>query len=133
MKKIASVILLALALGGCAQLQIAGQALSLAQKSAANPVTRDDLAKMELAADAVVKVLLTYRRACEAGSADAHCKGNIAAIQVYTRQIPPYMTQLRGFVKNNDQIDAYVVYNQLTTLFTNVKTTATNLGVNIGV
>jgi hypothetical protein len=119
-------------LGGCAELQIAGQALSLAQKTAANPVTKDDLAKVELGADAVVKGLLIYRRACIQGSADAHCRANIATLQQYTRQIPPYVAQLRSFVKTNDQINAGVVYNQLTTLFTNIKSTATQLGVNIG-
>lgn len=132
MRKFFPVLAVVLALGGCAQLQIAGQALSLAEKSATNPVTKDDLAKFEVASNGVVKILLAYRRACEAGSVDTHCKGNIEAVQVYTRQIPPYIQQLRGFVKNNDQINAYVVYNQLVTLFTNAKATAANLGINLG-
>jgi hypothetical protein len=132
MKRILLIITLAVSLAGCAELQIAGQAISLAQKSAANPVTKDDLAKIELISDATIKALLVYRKACLQGSADKNCRANIAAIQQYTRQIPPYRDELRDFVKSNDQISATVVYNELMTLFSNIKTTATKLGVNVG-
>jgi hypothetical protein len=102
-------------------------------KTASNPVTRDDLAKMEVAADGVAKVLLAYKRSCAANAVDKNCRTNVAAIQQYTRQVPPYLMQLRSFVKQNDQINASVVYNQLATLFTNMKATATSLGINLGV
>jgi PBP1b-binding outer membrane lipoprotein LpoB len=133
MKKLFLVIGLALALAGCTELKIAGQAISLAQKTAANPVTKDDLAKVELSADTLVKGLLAYKRACAANAVDKNCRSNVAAIQQYTIQVPPYIAQLRSFVKNDDQINATVAYNELMTLYTNVKATATNLGVNLGV
>lgn len=133
MKRVFLVIALALGLAGCADLQIAGQAISLINKTATNPVTRDDLAKMEVAADGVAKVLLAYKRSCAANAVDKNCRSNVATIQQYTRQVPPYIAQLRSFVKQNDQVNASVVYNQLATLFTNMKTTATNLGINLGV
>jgi hypothetical protein len=137
--KIVAALCAVLALGGCTNFKIAGldlstieQGISLASKSAANPITKDDLAKAELAADTVVKALRLYKQACAQGSVDTNCRSNVAAIQAYTRQIPPYRDQLRSFVKNNDQINAHVVFNQLTALIANVKTTATTLGVNIG-
>jgi hypothetical protein len=66
------------------------------------------------------------------GTADLRCRVNIAAIQKYTRQMPPLITQLRGFVDNNDQVNAVVVYNQLTSLYTNFKSAAAGLGYNVG-
>ena len=45
----------------------------------------------------------------------------------------PLVAQLRGFVDNNDQINATVVYNQLTALYTNAKSIAAAAGVNVGV
>lgn len=133
MRTIILVIALALGVAGCAELRVAGQAISLVNKTATNPVTRDDLAKMEVAADGVAKVLIAYKRACAQGTVDVHCRSNVAAIQQYTRQVPPYIMQLRSFVKQNDQINAAVVYHQLITLFTNMKATAESFGINLGV
>jgi hypothetical protein len=76
--------------------------------------------------------LRAYKKACAAGSADIHCRDNVAQIQVYTRQIRPLVNQLRDFVDHNDQINASVVYNQLTALYANVRAAATSLGVNLG-
>ncbi|HEY6020780.1 MAG TPA: hypothetical protein VIY48_13060, partial [Candidatus Paceibacterota bacterium] len=105
MKKIIPVLLLALSLGACAQLQAITSGISLATKSIANPVTKSDEAKVELALDTAVQALLAYRKACIAGTADTHCKGNIAQIQAYTKQVPALVTQLRTFVDSNDQIN----------------------------
>ena len=132
MKKLASIVLIALWLGGCAQMQAIGTGISLATKTIANPVTRDDEAKVELALDTAIQILKTYKAACIQGNADKNCKANIAQIQAYTRQVPPLVAQLRTFVDNNDQINASVVYNQLTALYVNVKSAAASLGVNLG-
>jgi hypothetical protein len=131
MKKIA-ILMVALALAGCAQLQAISTGITLATKTIANPVTKADEAKAELVGDTAVQALLTYKRACMAGTADKNCRINIAQIQAYTRQIPPLVAQLRTFVDNNDQINASVIFNQLTALYDNVKNTATSLGIPLG-
>lgn len=132
MRKIIFVLTLSLGLAGCAQLQMVTEGISLATKSIANPVTKAEEAQVELALDTAVQALLIYKRACIAGSADKNCKANIAQIQAYTRQVPALVSQLRTFVDNNDQINATVVYNQLTALYTNVKGAAASLGVSLG-
>jgi len=132
MRKIIIAITLSLALGGCAQLQAITQGISLATKSIANPVTRDEEAKVELALDTAVQALQAYKKACIAGTADKNCRSNIAQIQAYTRQVPSLVEQLRNFVDHNDQINATVVYNQLTALYANVKQAAMDLGVSLG-
>lgn len=132
MKKILIIIGLSLSLGACAQLQTLSTGISLATKTITNPVTKNEEAQIELALDAVIDGLRAYKKACIQGTADKNCKINIAQIQVYTRQIKPLVIQLRGFVDNNDQINASVVYNQLTALYTNIKGAALNLGINIG-
>jgi PBP1b-binding outer membrane lipoprotein LpoB len=132
MKKFLIIIGLAFSVAGCAQLQAIGNGVSLATASVTNPVTKTKEAQIELAFDTAIEVLKTYKRACVAGSADVNCKANIRAIQVYTRQVGPMINQLRRFVDTNDQINAIVVYNQLTDLYANFKTAAANVGVNVG-
>lgn len=132
MRKVALALILSLSLGACAQLQAVTSGISLATKTITNPVTKTEEAQVELALDTAVQALLAYRKACIAGTADKNCRTNIAQIQAYTRQIPPLVAQLRSFVDNNDQINASVVYNQLTALYTNLKSAATQLGVNLG-
>lgn len=133
MKKYLAIALVALSLGGCAQLSTITQGISLVTKTVTNPVTREEEAKIELAMDTALQVLLTYRRACIAGNADKNCRANIEMLQPYTKAAVPLIKQLRGFVDNNDQINASVVYNQLTALYVNLKAAATSVGVNVGV
>lgn len=132
MRKIVAVVMLAVALGGCAQLQTVGTGISLITKSVTNPVTENELYQIEASVSIVVKALVTYRRACIAGNADVNCRANIAAIQPYTKEVPIYLAQLRRFVRDNDQVNAATAYNTLTTLLTNAKSTAVRLGVNLG-
>jgi hypothetical protein len=132
MRKIALVLALAAGLGGCATSTAVWQGISLATKTINNPVTKEEEAKIELAMDTALQLLLTYRRACVAGKADANCKANIRSLQPYTRAAVPLLGQLRAFVDSNDQINASVVYNQLTALYVNLKTAANSVGVNVG-
>jgi type IV pilus biogenesis protein CpaD/CtpE len=132
MKRLILALTLSLALAGCAQLEAITGGISLATASVANPVTPTKEGEIELALNSAVQVLITYKRACLAGSADKNCRDNIRQIQAYTRQIKPMVAQLRGFVDTNDQVNAVVVYNQLTTLYTNMKAAAASLGVSIG-
>lgn len=132
MKRAVAMVVLAISLGGCAQLGTIGTGISLVTKSVTNPVTKQEEAQIELAVDAAISVLRGYKKACLAGTADKACRANIAAIQGYTRQMPPLLSQLRGFVDNNDQVNAVVVYNQLTALYGNFKSAAAQLGYNVG-
>lgn len=132
MKKYLAIALVALSLGGCAQLSAVSGGISLITKTVQNPVTEQELYAVEASARILVEALLTYRRACLTGAADKNCRANIEAVQPYTRQIKPLLAQLRGFVRDNDQINAVVVYNQLTQLYTNVKSSAAQLGIPLG-
>jgi hypothetical protein len=132
MKRILLALTLSLSLAGCANLQAITEGISLATKSIANPVTPADEAQVEVAIGAAIDLLKAYKQACAQGTADVHCRANVAQIQAYTIQIKPLIGQLRSFVDNNDQINAAVVYNQLKALYVNVKATATQLGINLG-
>lgn len=132
MKRIVLILALAVALGGCAQMGMVGTGISLVTKSVANPVTKVEETQIELAIDAAIVALRGYKQACIQHTADKNCRANIVAIQRYTRQMPPLIAQLRRFVDTNDQVNAVVVYNQLTELYSNFKTAASGLGYNIG-
>lgn len=132
MRRIFLAAALALSLGGCATIQAITTGVSLATKSIANPVTKSEEAQVELALDTAVQALKVYKRACAAGTADKNCRANVGQIQAYTRQVPALVAQLRGFVDNNDQVNATVVYNQITALYANVKKAASDLGVSLG-
>jgi hypothetical protein len=138
MKKTALVLTLALAipLGGCAEtmakLRNLGSVVSVATKTITNPVTPADLYNIESGFSIALSGLEAYKQSCIKGVAEVTCRDHIAAIQVYTRQLPPMLSQLRGFVRNNDQVNAVVVYNQVVTLINNFRTAAANVGVELG-
>lgn len=132
MKRILVALTVVFALGGCAQLQTLQNVAKFATATITNPVTKEMEAQIELGFDTALQVLLAYRRACIAGTADVHCRRNIEIIQPYTRAAKPLIGQLRTFVDNNDQVNAVVVYNQLVALYGNLKTSAQTAGMNIG-
>lgn len=132
MRKYLAIVLVALSLGGCAQLQAVSGGLSLITKSVTNPVTENELYQIEASLTILVKGLVAYRRACLAGNADKHCRANILAIQPYTKEVEVYLPMLRKFVRENDTLNAANMYNTLTTLYGNAKDTALRLGVNLG-
>ncbi len=76
--------------------------------------------------------LNTWRDTCVRGLIPASCKAQIAAVQVYTRQIPPYLSQLRTFVRTNDQVSAVAIFNNLANLVETIKTQAAAGGAPIG-
>lgn len=132
MRKALASLSIVLVLGGCAQLQTLQNVAKFATATITNPVTKEMEAQIELGFDAGLQVLLAYRRACIAGTADVNCRRNIEVIQPYTRQAKPLIAQLRQFVDTNDQVNAVVVYNQLVTLYGSLKTSAAAVGMNIG-
>lgn len=132
MRKIAAIILLTVSLGGCAALQNFQSAVSIGTASVSNPVTKDRLHKIESAVTLVFVGLNTWKESCAQRLINEGCKAQIAAVQVYTRKIPPYLTQLREFVKNDDQVNAVVVYNNIMKLVDVVKAQAAANNIKVG-
>jgi len=130
-KRIILAITLTLALGGCQFFSKLQTFADLGTASISNPVTRDRLQQIEAGAVLVFTGLNAWRDACEAGTINVSCREQISAVQVYTRQIPPYLTQLRRFVRTNDQVNASVVFNQVVDLIGVVKGRAAENGVVI--
>lgn len=132
MKKLLAVALVTLSLGGCAQLQKLQDVISIGTASVANPVTKTRLNQLEAATTLVFAGLNTWKQSCAQRLINTDCEKQIGAVQVYTRQIPPYLAQLREFVKNDDQVNATVVYNNISKLVTTVKAQAAAANVPMG-
>jgi hypothetical protein len=132
MKRIILVITLSLSLSGCITFSELETAFQLGTASVTNPVTKTRLNQMESAVTIVFAGLNAWKSSCAKGLIPVSCRQQIAQVQIYTRQIPPYLVQLRGFVKANDQINATVVFNSLTSLIGTVKSTAAANGASIG-
>jgi hypothetical protein len=133
MRRIVLALVLSTSLAGCAQLQTASNLLTAATKSYDNPVTEQELYQIEASLRIVVEGLLTYRRACIAGTVDLRCRENIEAIQPYTSQVKPLLKELRSFVRNDDKVNGIVVYKRLANLYNSIVAAATSRGVNLGV
>lgn len=132
MKSLRAAILIGtLALGACAQLKSIETAIQLGTASVTNPVTKDRLYQMENATTLVFAGLEAWKTSCVKQLIPPACRDEIAATQVYTRQIPPYLAQLRTFVKTNDQVSAIVVWNSVLQVISTVKAQAAAGGVTI--
>jgi hypothetical protein len=131
MKRIILALTLSLSLAGCATIQAIQTAVELGTASIANPVTKTRLYQMENAIILVFAGLNTWKKSCAQGLINPDCKAQITEAQVYTRQIPPYLAQLRTFVKTNDQVNATVVFNSIVDLVGTVKAKAAAGGVTI--
>lgn len=132
MRKLLAVCLVTLSLGGCAALQNIQDAVSIGTASYTNPVTPPRLRQIEAGVSLVFTGLNTWKQSCRQGLINQNCQKQIEAVQVYTRKLPPYLTQLREFVKNDDQVNAVVVYNNISKLITTVKAQATAANITIG-
>lgn len=131
MKRLFAAFAITLMLGGCAGTRL-GDVLSIATASITNPVTKERLNQIEATVQIVFVGLNTWKRSCVAGLLNENCKQQILTVQIYTRQIPPYLKDLRRFVKDNDQVNAIVVYNQLTDIISRVRSEAAAGGQNLG-
>lgn len=133
MKRLLLVVAIALTMGGCAQIEKAGNVIAAVTKSYTNPVTRADLDNAEGGVQLIFAGLNTYKRACVQGIADRNCRANVAAIQVYTRKVPPILKELRRAVDSGDQVSAISVYNGLMTIIRDIRNEAYIRDVKIGV
>lgn len=125
MKKLILSIALALSLGACTTLNVITTGVS-------NPVTKEVLYATENSAIVVFAALGAYKKSCVAGVIAANCKDTIRKVQIYTRQIPPALKSLRKFVKENDQVNAVVMYKTVNELINNFKLIAAQNNVPIG-
>lgn len=134
MRKIILAITLALSLGACATLpsiQSIETAVKLGTTSVANPVTPERLEQAENSMVLVFTGLNAWKASCKNGVIPASCRDQIASVQVYTRKLPPLLKELRVFVRNNDQVSAFVAFNTFSSLIGAVRTQAAQNGVEI--
>lgn len=131
MKRVILVLMLILPLGGCQFFAKLQNLTDFGNASVANPVTKTRLNQMEKAVTLVFAGLSTWKDLCARGQINVSCTEEIARVQVYTRQIPPYLTRLRTFVKTNDQLNANVVFNSILNLIGEVKSRAAVGGIAV--
>jgi len=132
MKRLIPLLLvLSLTGAGCTLFKNIESAIQLGSASASNPVTKDRLNAMESAAILIFSGLNVWRTSCVQGLIPPACKGQITNVQVYTRQIQPYLVQLRTFVKTNDQVNATIIWNEVLAVIATVKNQAAANGVTI--
>lgn len=128
MRKIILGLVLALSLAGCSTFKNIETAIQFGTASVANPVTPTRLNQVENATILVFAGLNAWKTSCAKGLIPPSCKDQIFTVQVYTRQIPPYLVRLRAFVKNNDQVNAVIVFNQLMDTISAIKAQAATSG-----
>lgn len=131
MTRLIAGLLIALSLGGCAQLQAVLQATSTIQ-AGANAVTPNMLYDVENAAIVAFAGLNAYKKSCVQKVIPQTCRAVIKNIQLYTRNVPPLLTSLRAFVRRGDQPSAVSTYNTLAQLITNIKVIAASNNVPMG-
>lgn len=137
MKRTIFAVTLALSLTGCASipglpsLQSIQTAVQLGTASVTNPVTPERLNQAESALVLVFTGLNAWKASCKNGVIPPACRDQIASVQVYTRKLKPILVELRGFVRNNDQVNAFVAFNTFSSLIATVKTQAAQNGVEI--
>jgi len=78
-----------------------------------NPVTKDMIYDVENTLVVGVSGLLQYKNACAKKLIDQKCRPIVQKLQGYTRRAKPLLVSLRKFVRENDQINAIQVYNEL--------------------
>lgn len=106
---------------GCAQIQ---KAIEIGTTSITNPVTPAVLKNVEDGLIVLFAGLNAYRDTCVKGLIPQDCVIVIRRIQVYTRQVPPYLVKVRAFVRSGDQINAVAAYNIILGLIESAKTEA---------
>ena len=128
MKRLAILLVVALSLGGCANLQTAFQI-------ATTPVTVTPAMAQDVqeAAKVATSGLVAYRRLCIKKVIDPvtrNCRAVIVTIQPYTRAAAVAIVDLRQAVRENDQVTAIRAYIALQRIVANIQTERQKAGVN---
>lgn len=126
MRKLFLAIVLSLSLAGCANVARTFDALTT---TIDNPVTPAMLYEVENGLTVAAAGLVTYRRLCIQQVIDATCRDNIRKLQPYTRQIKPLLASLRKFVRENDQVNARVVFGTLRQILTDLNLLRSQMGI----
>lgn len=126
MKKL-SILLVALFIGGCSHIG----AISSAVKGIDNPVTVEDMYRVEQAAVVVVAAMNTYKTLCVNKSIPAKCRDVIVQLQSYTIPAAKQLKTLRAYFKNNDTLNAINAYNTVILLMADARAVAAANGVEI--
>lgn len=131
MKKLFLAIVIAFSVAGCAQVQKSLDVISGIVVGVNNPVGKNELYALENSMIVAFAGLNAYKRACIAGAVGSGCRDVIKRLQVHTRKIPPALTRLRAFVKNNDQVNALTAYSEVKAMIDIFKAEATANGVRV--
>lgn len=131
MKKLvtAAVLAVSLTFAGCAAIDNIRSGVELVTGSYNNPITKNELYAFENSLTLVFVGLNAYKKSCLKGAVDTNCKANIRTMQIYTKQLPPLLAQTRAFVKDNDQVNAQIIFNQAKQLYAQLKSFAAEKGV----
>jgi hypothetical protein len=124
MKRILILCVVALSLGGCANVKTAFDV-------ATTPVTITEATvyKVENGLKTVTAGLVAYRRLCIQKLIDRKCRTVIVGIQPYTIAAAQALGDMRAAVKANNQVNALAAYSMLQGLITNIQNQRQRAGV----
>lgn len=131
MKKLLLILPLALSLGACQTFGQLVDSVGNIVSPAPNVITKQTLYDFENGMIIAFAGLNAYKKSCIAGAISASCRGTIAKLQGYTRQIPAVLAEVRGFVKNNDQVNALQYFAEAKTLLADFEAVATQNGIKV--
>lgn len=126
MRKIFALVLLAPLLAGCNW-----QTIKTAVVGVRNPVTIEQMYRVEQTAIVVTSALNAYRNLCVQKLIDQKCRDVIIQAQSFTKPAAQYLVTLRTYFRNNDTINAINAYNVLTQLLADARAVAVANGVAI--
>lgn len=131
MKKMMLILPLALALGGCQTVGQLVDSVGNIVNPAPNVVTKQTLYDFENGMIIAFAGLNAYKKSCIAGAIPPSCRDTVVKLQGYTRQIPAVLSEVRGFVKNNDQVSALQYFAEAKTLLADFEAVATQNGIKV--
>jgi hypothetical protein len=132
MRKILLALVLILPLTGCSTLAegIFGLPTGILTQSTQNPVTKKRLNEIESGMALAAVGLNKYRDNCLARRISyPSCYDNLVILQPYVTRAKPLIKSLRRFVRNNDQVNARVIYDELVLLIADFRGKAVAMGV----
>lgn len=74
-----------------------------------NPVTTERLYQIEAALSTAASAAIVYRRSCLTGALPKSCRAIVEKIRGYSATARVMLARLRGFVRQNDQVNAIKV------------------------
>lgn len=96
--------------------------------STTNPVTPQMLYDVENGLTIAVTGMLTYKKLCINKQIDQSCRGVVVKLQGYVHKARPILTNLRKFVRQNDQVNAITAFNAIRGLLVDFQATAAAAG-----